>query len=240
MAATNPSFEESFFSESGMGRAVFFLRDLSNDTLGRFAEIAADVDDETGVALQPVGTAFIMKAMNDQIIPQQLGSLALAALLVFVITAVTQRSLGLGLASTTPIIITLVVMFGVMGYGRIDLSVITGIMSGLTIGVGIDYAIHYVSLFRQARQRGDVDPATSALRYVATPVLANAMGLAIGFTAMLFSPLQIHVTLSILMWVTMTSSAVLSLTFLPTLLGGRRKRTHAETSQDDGEATAGS
>jgi uncharacterized protein len=110
-----------------------------------------------------------------------------------------------------------------MGYAGIDLSIITGIMSGLTIGVGIDYAIHYVSLLKQARQRGDERPSDTALRYVATPVLANALGLAIGFTAMLFSPLQIHVTLSILMWVTMVASAFLSLTFLPTITAGRKR-----------------
>ena len=95
-------------------------------------------------------------------------------------------------------------------------------MSGLTIGVGIDYAIHYVSLLRQARKRGETDPPAAALHYVATPVLANALGLAIGFTAMIFSPLQIHVTLSILMWVTMIVSAGLSLTLLPTITSKRK------------------
>ena len=118
-------------------------------------DLTSQVARETGVQLQPVGTAFVMKEMNDQIIPQQLASLGLAAVLVF-------------------------------------------------------------------RKRGDDAPSDTALRFVATPVLANALGLAIGFTAMLLSPLQIHVTLSILMWVTMITSAVLSLTFLPTITAGRR------------------
>ena len=161
--------------------------------------------------------------MNDQIIPQQVRSLLIACLLVFVLTAATQRSLILGLTSTIPILITLVAMFGVMGYARLDLSIITGIMSGLTVGVGIDYAIHYVSLYRQALKRGDERPEETALAYVSTPVTANAIGLAIGFTAMLLSPLQIHNTFSILMWVTMIVSSFLSLTFLPTILSPMRK-----------------
>ena len=219
---SNSGFMEAFFAEDGTGRAVFFLKDLDDTTLQGFQDLTSQIAHETGVQLQPVGTAFVMKEMNDQIIPQQLASLGLAAALVFLLTALTQRSIGLGLASTTPIIITLVTLFGVMGYARIDLSIITGIMSGLTIGVGIDYAIHYVSLLKQARKRGDDAPSETALNFVATPVLANALGLAIGFTAMLFSPLQIHVTLSILMWVTMITSAVLSLTFLPTITRGGR------------------
>ncbi|MFW6289045.1 MAG: MMPL family transporter [Spirochaetota bacterium] len=147
-------------------RAVFFLRDLDDETLEEFLRIVADTS-----------------------------------------------------AAIVPIFITLVTLFGVMGYARIDLSVITGIMSGLTIGVGIDYAIHYVSLLRQSRARGDADPSSSALGYVATPVIANALGLAVGFTALLVSPLQIHVTLTILMWTTMLTAALLSLTLLPTITG---------------------
>jgi predicted RND superfamily exporter protein len=116
---------------------------------------------------------------NDQIIPQQLGSLLLAVLLVFLLTAVSQRGLLLGLVSAAPTMVTLVVLFGVMGFAQINLSVITGIMSGR---------------------------------------------LAVGFTAMIFSPLQIHVSLSVLMWVTMMMSAFLSLTLLPTITAKLRTR----------------
>jgi predicted RND superfamily exporter protein len=223
---TNPTALDMFFSEDDTGRAVFFLRDLDDATLTAFLTTVDEVAASTGLAMRPVGTAFVMKAMNDQIIPQQVTSLLLAAAMVFVLISITQRSLKLGIAATIPILITLVVLFGVMGYARIDLSVITGIMSGLTIGVGIDYAIHYVALLRQARRRGESDPPDVALRYVATPVLANALGLAIGFTAMVSSPLQIHVTLSILMWVTMIVSAGLSLTFLPTITSRRPLAAH--------------
>jgi len=142
---------------------------------------------------------------------------------VFVLSALTQKSLRLGLAAVVPILITLVGMFGTMGYARSELSIMTGIISGLTVGVGIDYAIHYVSLFRYARDRGEKDAAGSALNYVATPVLANAIGLSIGFTAMMLSPLRVHLILSVLMWVTMILSSGLTLTLLPTILGRRPK-----------------
>lgn len=95
-------------------------------------------------------------------------------------------------------------------------------MSGLTIGVGIDYAIHYTSYYRYLQQRGDQQPAKSAMERVASPILANALGLSIGFTAMILSPLQIHTTLSLLMWVTMVLSSLFSLVLLPTILKGQQ------------------
>jgi predicted RND superfamily exporter protein len=163
-----------------------------------------------------------MKSMNDKIIGQQIRSLILAAGAVFLLSAVTQRSLRLGLAALLPIVITLVGLFGTMGYAGIELSVLTGIISGLTVGVGIDYAIHYVSLYRYSRDRGDPEPAKTALEYVATPVFANAIGLSVGFTAMMFSPLRVHLILSVLMWVTMVLSAGITLTLLPTVLGRKK------------------
>ena len=220
----NPNMLEGLRSSAGAERAIFFLKDLDSETLAELVGIVADVGEEFDLLLEPVGSAFVIKEMNDQIIPQQAKSLLLACLLVFILTAATQRSVVLGLASTVPILVTLVAMFGIMGYARLELSIITGIMSGLTVGVGIDYAIHYVSLYRQAKTRGDDHPEETALAYVATPVTANALGLAIGFTAMFFSPLQIHNTFSILMWITMVVSSFLSLTFLPTLLSALRKR----------------
>ena len=213
----NPDTLGSFVADDGTVRAAFFLRDLDRVTLERFIAITEDVSQTTHINLSPVGSAFAIKDMNDQITRQQFRSLVLAVLLVFILTAVTQRSVLLGAASALPVAVTLVVMFGVMSYAHIDLSIVTGIMSGLTIGVGIDYSVHFISLYRRQRLQGVADPTRSALNYVATPILANALGLAIGFTAMFLSPLSIHVTLSILMWVTMIVSAVLSLTLLPTI-----------------------
>ena len=219
-----PEMLSSLESDSGWGRAMILLPNLDDTTLQAFIDIALEIQEETGVELYPAGTAFAMKDLNDQIIPQQISSLLLAVLLVGALTVITQRSLRLGFLTVIPIIITLFGLFGFLGYSGIALSIITSIMTGLTVGVGIDYAIHYVSMYQWAQRSSSATPALDALDYVATPVLANALGLAIGFTVMLFSPFQVHVTLSSLMWVTMLLSAFLSLSLLPTLLGAGKER----------------
>ena len=57
-----------------------------------------------------------------------------------------------------------------------------------------------------------------AYKYTSRPIIANAFGLAIGLSAMLLSPLQIHVYVSTLMWVSMITAVFLSLSVLPTIL----------------------
>lgn len=214
-----------------LGRAVFFLVDLSGETVDAFSRLVESEAASSGVKLNAVGSAFVIQEMNDQIVPQQLWSLVLAVVVVFLLTTISQQNVARGAIATVPIIITLTAVFGTMGYVGIDLSVITGIISGLTVGVGIDYAIHFLGLYRHGERIGVENPADYAHSYVATPVLANALGLAVGFTAMAFSPLSIHVTLSILMWLTMTVSAVVTLSLLPTLTATARQPTRPTDEQ---------
>lgn len=219
----NPGLEGQFIGTEGLGRGIFFLPNLDDATLARFIGVTTEVAEDHGLRMSTVGTAFAMKELNDKIIPQQLSSLALAAVLVGLLTILTQRSLKLGLVSVLPILVTLAALFGFLGWTGTALSVVTSIMTGLTLGVGIDYAIHYISMYRYLKKSGSNRPAGEALDYVATPVLANALGLAVGFSVMILSPFQIHVTLSQLMWLTMVLSAFLSLSLLPTLLGARKE-----------------
>jgi uncharacterized protein len=221
---TVPELYATLVADAGWIKILLYVSDLDTSRLKLIAEIVGDTADTSGVELYPTGSAFEIMDMNLVIIPQQLKSMGLALVLVVALTAVSLRSAVAGIKAAIPIALTLVGLYAAMGYVGIDLSVVTSIMSGLTIGVGIDYAIHYTSIFQLLKKRGIAEPAHRAMSFVATPVLANAIGLSVGFTVMIFSPMQIHTTLSILMWVTMVLSAVLSLSLLPTLLGARQKQ----------------
>lgn len=225
---TDPEMKANLFKpgagETGYLRVFINLPSLDTEILESVAAEAESLSKTEGITAHPAGSAFDIMEMNRLIIPQQLRSILIALAAVLLLTSCSLKSLKLGFAALIPIAITLVGLFGVMGYFSIDISIITSIMSGLTIGVGIDYAIHYTSMFRFLQKRGSEAPAEEAMRFVATPVLANALGLSIGFTVMLFSPLQIHTTLSLLMWVTMVLSSLLSLVLLPTMLGRRERK----------------
>ena len=223
--STVPDLYRNLVSENGWVKILLYVESFDTESLDSVARLAAESSAAAGIDLYPTGSVFEIMDMNRLIIPQQLKSMGLALLLVMILTAVSLRSVVLGVKAAIPIAVTLSALYGVMGYSGIDLSVITSIMSGLTIGVGIDYAIHFTSVYRYLKRKGADDPAHAAMSFVATPVLANAIGLSVGFTTMVLSPLQIHTTLSILMWVTMVLGATLSLSLLPTMLeSGRRSK----------------
>ncbi len=191
-------------------RIIVFPADLKSGTL-QFIE-----DVSKGHGLSVTGLPYLIKEMNDNVITEQIKTLGLALFLVFIMLLVTMKRFKLAILSIVPLVCTMVVLFGFMGYLGIDLSLITINMAGVTLGVGVDYAIHYVALYKKYRS------SKRAFEFSSKPIIANALGLAVGFTVMNFSPFTFHVYLSAIMWVTMLSSSILSLVFLSSVLKGSK------------------
>ncbi|AIY88785.1 MULTISPECIES: efflux RND transporter permease subunit [unclassified Thermotoga] len=192
------------------GRAFIFLNDLDREILVKVENVV----EKHG--FQVTGIPYIIKEMNDSIVPQQLLSVFLAISMVFLLLVLFQRSFLYPAKAIVPVGISLVSLFGFMGLSGIPLNLITANMAGIVIGVGIDYAIHVTELFRYY---GDME---KTVRIASTPVLANAFGLSIGLSALILSPFTFHTYLVAIMWVTMTVSSFMSLVILPKLLEAKK------------------
>ncbi len=165
-------------------------------------------------SLNITGVPYILDDLNDKVVSSQIKSILFALSLVFLMVLLMTRNLKTSLVSIVPISLTLIILFGFMGYTGIPLNVTTTIMATITIGVGIDYAIHYTALHKKFGKR-------EALRKASTPIFANALGFSLGYTPMLLSPFTIHVYLVQIMWVVMMMSAFLTLLIIPAVLKDR-------------------
>jgi len=114
-----------------------------------------------------------------------------------------------------------VILYGFLGWSGISLNLITATIFSITIGVGIDYAVHYTSVWMTFKREGRSSKEANdlAFTYTARPIITNALGLSIGLTALCLSPLTIHMHVSVLMWVSMITSVFVSLSLLPIMLG---------------------
>ena len=99
------------------------------------------------------------------------------------------------------------------------------------IGVGIDYSIHYVAAIDLARRDGD-GYVYRALDRAGRPIVANALGIAIGLSALIFSPLAIHAQVMAIMWVSMTTAALTALLVIPALLPSDGIAVHVQVADD--------
>ena len=166
------------------------------------------------------GSQYLMKELNQMMISNQSSTLLIAFVLIFILLLVSLRVFKVSFISLLPIAITVIILYGFLGWSGISLNVATTTIFSITLGVGIDYAVHYSSVWKKFRDRGlsSSEAVDRAYTYTVRPILANAFGLALGLSALQFSPLQIHSYVSTLMWISMISGVFLSLSFLPTIL----------------------
>ena len=162
------------------------------------------------------GSPMLFEALAAQIARAQAGSLGVAFLLVTILLALAYRRLGRALLALAPITVTVAVVVGFLAASGIGLNLITVVASSIVLGVGIDYAIHLVAALEHARRaRPPFGSVAAAIRAAARPIVGNAVGIAIGLSALQLSPLRPHHQISALMWVGMVVAMLATLTIVP-------------------------
>lgn len=201
-------------------KLIIFPSSLDNDNLHNIANEAKTVSKISDINITVTGIQYLMKDLNDNMIQNQGKTLLIAFALIFISLLISLRRILPALVSLIPIGITVFILYGFLGWFGISLNVMTATIFSITIGVGIDYAVHYTSVWMTHRREGHsaAEAADMAFKYTARPIITNALGLSIGLSALMLSPLAIHMQVSLLMWVSMISSVFVSLSLLPIML----------------------
>jgi len=194
-------------------RIVVFPKDLNNDTLDTISQIKSE-----NLEGSFTGVQFLMKEMNESLLSGQFKSILATLILIWIMLILALRSLKLTAIASFPIVLTSVVLYGFLGLSGISLNVFTATIFSITLGIGVDYAIHYVSIYKYYLDHNHDNAREQALIYTMRPIVANALGLSLGMTALWISPLRVHFHVSSMMWIAMMTSVILSLTLIPTLL----------------------
>jgi hypothetical protein len=116
----------------------------------------------------------------------------LSLLMVLGMAVIAFRSLGAGLLSVIPVSFTIIIIYGLMAALNIYLEPATSMFAAISVGVGVDFAIHLVDRLRVAlRLSGeDIEKAIAiAVPGTARACFFNAAALGIGFSVMLASQL---------------------------------------------------
>ena len=110
-----------------------------------------------------------------------------------------------------------------MGYFGIELSHITALLSSVIIGVGVDFAIHYISQYRRlSKTIGTNKLSRSVVDDVGYPILLDVLS-NMGFVTLLFSALTPLNYMGGLMVFAMLSTSIGTLTLLASLIELNKK-----------------
>ncbi len=199
-------------SDDGI-RFVMFAADFDTEDLQGWLDLVEGDERITSLTGMPV----VWDEIARLVLRAQFASLAVAFALVTIMLLLAYRRIRETLASLVPIGLTVLTLLGFIAVSGIQLNLLTAVISSIVIGVGIDYAIHFVAAIDNARPAGD-GYVLRAIDRAGRPIAANALGIAIALTALWISPLKVHSQVSMIMWVAMTVAALSAMTIIPALL----------------------
>lgn len=174
----------------------------------------------TGVSLNWAGKAYINVIWQQAMVEGMLDSLASAFLLVLLIMIALFKSLRYGLLAMLPLTITIISIYGVIGWIGKDYDMPIAVLSSLTLGLSVDFAIHFIERYRSIRKSGHcVEHAIHMMfNEPARAISRNAIVIALGFTPLLFAPLVPYITVGLFLASIMLFSALITLTLIPAVL----------------------
>jgi predicted RND superfamily exporter protein len=170
--------------------------------------------DAGGVALDVgvTGTPVINEAFGRSTQRNQVRSVLISLVLLLFLASLVFRSPVFGWLAVLPAGMTLLITFGLMGWWGIPLDPGSCMVAALSLGIGIDYAIHYVWR-RRWRGQGLAETATS----VGPAILFNAVQVASGFAVMIVADTVPLSRFGALVTVAMLVAAAMTFTLLPAL-----------------------
>jgi len=214
--------QQSWVSDNGF-RLVVRTKGLGSGDIEKLDAFVAQNQDTIRVI---TGMPVLFDEMNNLVVQSQIQSLGLALALIFIMLWITLRRLKAALVGLLPIAITIAAILGMLAITGFNLNIMTATLSAIAIGVGVDYSIHLLSGIYHFQKEGMSrrESVAAALSSVSRPVLANAFGLAIGLSALFFSPLRIHLQAASVMWVAMVVSSMAALLLTPMFYAGRNEQ----------------
>ncbi len=201
----------------------------------------------TPMKMKPAGIAYFNLVWNHEVLWDMVKGFILALIVVFGILALDFRSIKWAVVGYTPLLFTILLVYGVVGFTGKDFDMPISVLSTLSLGMAVDFAIHFVSRFRQRLKecRGESvcssspegqpqgaaptrDAVADALLWTAARpgkgIMRNAILFAASFAVMIFAPLTPYITVGAFIVSMMLLSAIMTLIYLPalvTLMQGR-------------------
>ncbi len=175
---------------------------------------------ELGVSVKYAGSGYKGLVFTDLILEGQIKSLILSLIIVVVLLSVMFKKIIAGVFGAVPIIITAFISFGVMGLLNIPLNTTTALLSSIAIGIGIDYAVHFIERYKiYAIETGDQQlTGRLTMQHSGRAIVFNALVVIAGFLVLLTSVFPPNRELGALVSMNMFTSFLGTVTIMYLLL----------------------
>ena len=174
----------------------------------------------SGIVFIPAGTAYFNKVWNDEVLGDMIRVFIIGVSIIFGVLILVFRSFKWAVVSFIPLLFTILIIYGAIGFIGKDLDMPIAVLSTLSLGLAVDFAIHFVRRYRQ-RLKTESDIEQALIWTVARPgkgIIRNAILFSAAFSVMVFAALTPYITVGVFIMSIMMVSALLTIVYLPALI----------------------
>lgn len=192
-----------------------------NEAMGiLYDELNEDMVDYGNTNAIVTGMTSSMYTITNALTESQIISTAISIVLAAIVLMIVYKNPLLGLITMLPVMISIVWILGSIYFMGYSLNVMTVMVTSLTIGIGIDYAIHATERFRlTADKTGDVQKAVlKTVGHTGGALLIAAMSTIAGFGMLILAPMPPEQQFGIIMCLTILYAFLTSIFILPPII----------------------
>jgi uncharacterized protein len=213
-------------SDSG-GYLVYIYNTKSVAKLADAQEFVDDIREikANGKTFYPATEAMIFVDMLNLMKSEAATSIGAVLVSLFIMLMLVYRRPSKAVLALSPIIVGMIVMFGLMGFWEIKLNIFNMVVLPTVLGIGIDNAIHIYHRYDEEGRNGIL----KSIRTTGMAAVLSTMTTMFGFAGMLSAGNKGLVSLGLVACIGLLCCLVASLTFFPAviqLMDNRKSQAH--------------
>tara|TARA_B100001996_G_scaffold67766_1_gene49399 strand:- start:1588 stop:3909 length:2322 start_codon:yes stop_codon:yes gene_type:complete len=227
MSGDPEDFEELVDYEYNVGLITAFADVMSTEQIFRYTNQLNDHIEKNfnqEASIDVTGMIVVFRDLVILIVRSSFISIFASLFVIGILASLFFKRALWGLLAIVPLTSAVIINFGFMGFFGIELSHVTAILSSIIIGVGVDFAIHYISQFRRlSRSMSSEKVSKEVVEDVGYPIVLDAAS-NMGFGALVFSAFVPIQYIGGLMVFAMLSTSLGTLTILSAITELFKKR----------------
>ena len=215
-----------YISQQGdQARLVARIKDsdhtlIRNDLLNK---IESDINESfisNGESIRLSGISVLYNNVLQSLFKSQILTLGTVFICILIMLLILFRSFSLAVIGTLPNIFTAFFILGTMGLLGIPLDIMTIAIAAITIGIGVDYAIHYIHRFKKETKQGaSYQQAISTVQLtVGKALYYTSITVTLGFIILVTSSFKPSIYFGLFTSIAMIVSLFATFTIIPLLI----------------------
>jgi diguanylate cyclase (GGDEF)-like protein len=170
-----------------------------------------------GLSIQVTGESYLNSRAVDYMADGQARSLAVMLVVIFLLVSLLFMQMKAGMIAVLANLFPIISLFGVMGYLDLALDTGTAMVAAIAMGIAVDHSMHFMVRYQRVEQVSG-NALESTVRKEATPIIATAIALAIGFATLCLSEFPPVARFGLLSALVMLLALISTFLIMPLLL----------------------